>query len=78
VALNFEHLTLGELAEVEDRAGVSVTSLDDPTAPKIKAMIALAYVIKRREDRAFTYGQAEALTMADLNGIIAGDDDPKE
>lgn len=75
VKTNFslENLTLGEVSQLEELSGLSLTEIADEKAPKGKFMTALAYLAKRREDAAFTYEQAETMTLAEVQGIL-GDD----
>jgi hypothetical protein len=70
---SIEHLTLGELAQLEELSGVSMTEMGDTSAPKAKFLTALAYLAKRRNDPSFTFSQAEALTVAELNEVLGAD-----
>lgn len=69
-----ENLTLGEVSQLEELSGLSLTEIASDSAPKGKFMTALAYLSKRRQDSSFTYSQAEALTLAEVQGILGGDD----
>lgn len=68
-----ENLTLGEIAQLEELSGLSLTEINDAKAPKAKFMTALAFLAKRRQDPAFTFSQAELLTLAEMQEIV-GDD----
>lgn len=68
---SIEHLTLGELAQLEELSGVSMTEMADASAPKAKFLTSLAYLAKRREDPSYTFSQAEVLTVAELNEVLA-------
>lgn len=63
-------LTMGELAQLEAYTGQSLTSFEDPNAPKAAMMIGLAWLIYRRQDPAFTTNQAEALTLDQVNTVL--------
>ena len=76
-AFDIEHLTLGEIAQLEELAGMSLSEFSDDSAPKAKFLTALAYLAKRRDDTTFTFSQAEAMTLADLHTVL-GDDDSGE
>lgn len=65
-------LTLGEIAKIEELTGLSIGALADDTAPKAKMLIAIAFVLKRRENPKFTYIDAEQLTMSDLAELGLG------
>lgn len=67
-----EHLTLGEIAQLEELSGLALSEMSDDSAPKGKFLTALAYLAKRREDATFTYSQAELLTLTDVDSILSG------
>lgn len=69
-AFDIEHLTLGEIAQLEELSGQSLSEFSSDTAPKARFLTALAYLAKRRENPAFTFSEAEALTLTDLNSIL--------
>lgn len=71
---SLENLTLGEVSQLEELSGLSLTEIADEHAPKGKFMTALAYLSKRRQDPSFTYSQAETLTLADVNDILGSDE----
>ena len=74
-------LTAGEMGIAEQRSGQSITSLEDPSAPKMSLLTALAWVVMKREKSNTTYAEAEKLTLKeimDLLGLGETDDDPKE
>lgn len=70
-------LTLGELAKVEEIGKGSINDLANDEKPKMQMLIALAFVVKKREDPTFTVNQAEALTMEDLTALTGGDASPE-
>ena len=74
--MNVEDLTLGEVEEVENYAGLPLASLADDNAPKGKLMVALGWIMKRKSDPSFTLQQAKMMTSKDLNDLL-GADDPK-
>ncbi|MCD5345050.1 hypothetical protein [Agromyces sp. S2-1-8] len=74
-------LTLGEVARIEDLSGQSISSLDDITAPKGKALAALVLIFKRREELAngrtpkFSWNDAQSLTYTEAAEFLGLDDD---
>ena len=74
--MKVEDLTLGEVEEVENYAGLPLASLADDHAPKGKLMVALAWIMKRKNDPSFTLHQAKQMTSKELNDLL-GVDDPK-
>lgn len=74
--MNVEDLTLGEVEEIENYAGLPLSSLADTDKPSGALMVAIAWVAKRKEDPSFTLHQAKMLTSKELTDIL-GADDPK-
>lgn len=79
MSFSINDLSMGEIAQIEELTGQSISQLGDDSQPKAKFMTALAWMSKRREDPSFTFGQAEALNLAEVSEIISGqkDADPK-
>ena len=67
---NFEQLTLGEVAAIEDLSGVAISSLDE-TTPQGKFLAALTMVAKRRSgEPTFTFNQAMAMPMLEAQAFL--------
>lgn len=65
--------TLNELEQLEDIIGKPTSSIfGSPDGVSAKALKAVVYIVKRREDPGFTMEQAGELGMVDLD--IAGDE----
>ena len=76
--MNINDLTLGEVEEVENYAGMPLAALADSEAKKGKLLVALAWILKRKQDPSFTIEHAKRLSMGDINSLLDGDeDDPK-
>lgn len=71
-------LTIGELAKVEDLADAPISDLAEPGAKKLRLMIALAYVVKRREQPKLTLAEVEGMAMPEINRILGVDSDDDE
>lgn len=75
---NFDQLTLGEVAAIEDLSGVAISSLSDQT-PQGKFLAALTMVAKRRSgEPAFTFNQALAMSMTEAQSFLGLDEDDDE
>ena len=70
---DIQALTMGELAQVEELSGQSMTALADDTAPKAKLFTAIILLAKRRTDPTFTWNQAESTPLTELTEILGGD-----
>ena len=73
-----KQLTLGEVAKVEDLTG---RQFDDNAQPRGRYLIALVYVLKRRDNPDFTYEDAENLDANEAGDLINDYfelNDPKE
>lgn len=73
--MDITNLTLGEIATVEELAGVGLAALADEKAPKAKLMAALAYVKTKRENPKYTMREAEGLTMQQVSDLFAAESD---
>ena len=73
-----EELTAKELMDAERKAGQSITSLDDPNAPKIGLMTALVWVIKRKDDKSFKYEDALDMPFTSLMETLGLEDDDSD
>lgn len=77
IVLDPDDLTLGEIEDIEEIAGVPVATLfSDPKALPAKALTAIVYVMKRRSDPEFTIERARATTIGSLD--IGSRVDPPE
>ena len=69
--MTIEDLTLGDIEEVEQYAGVPLAALGDDKAVKGKLLIGLAFVIKRKEDPKFSLADAKAMSMKEINTLLS-------
>lgn len=76
--MDFDDITLGEIAEIEDYAGLPFADIAEEKVGVIKLRIGLAWIIKRRTQPDFTVADAEKLTTTDLNALFEGDDNTKK
>ena len=56
-------LTIAEVVEIEDRTGMPLDALGQADKPKGRMLQALAYIVKRREAKDFTWEQAGELKI---------------
>lgn len=77
---DFESLTIGEVETIEQISGSPIDALMDDKALKGKALKAVVFVVKKRENAMFTLEDAAKLSFKEAMGIISsGDDsDPKD
>jgi hypothetical protein len=76
--MDFEDITLGEIAEIEDYAQLPFADIGVEKIGVIKLRIALAWIIKRRDNPAFTIADAEKLTPGDFAELFGDDDSTKK
>lgn len=76
--MDFEDITLGEIAEIEDYAQLPFSDIAEERIGVIKLRIALAFVIKRRENPKYTMAEAEKLTPSDFAQLFGDDDTTKK
>lgn len=68
-------LTAGEMASAERKSGTAITALENPNAPKIALLTALAWVVMKRDDPKTKYEDAEKQTLNQLMEILGLNDD---
>jgi hypothetical protein len=76
--MDFEDITLGEIAEIEDYAQLPFSDIGEERIGVIKLRIALAWVMKRRTNPDFTISEAETLTPNDFAQLFGDDDTTKK
>jgi len=75
-SFDFESLTMREVSLIEELSGQSISAIADETTPKGKALAALAMVAKRRSGfPSFTFNEASAMTLAEVNELLGTSDD---
>jgi hypothetical protein len=74
-AYTLDDLTLGELEALEDHMGLPIGQIDLNSA---RAMRFLVWLLKHREDPAFTMEQAGDVKITDLISDEADDNPPAE
>ncbi|RSM56043.1 hypothetical protein DMH03_31475 [Amycolatopsis sp. WAC 01376] len=63
ISIDIDELTIDEIEAVEEIIDASIESVAKPGSCKGKFLHALAFVVKRREDPAFTIEQAGSLKI---------------
>jgi hypothetical protein len=76
--MDFEDITLGEIAEIEDYAKLPFSDIAEERVGVIKLRIALAWIIKRRTDPNFKITDAEKLTPTDFGSLFGDEDTTKK
>jgi hypothetical protein len=75
---DFESLTLDEVEQIELITGASIDQMLDAGQAKGKALKAIIYIMKKRQDPTFTLEQAGAIPLQEANKLFVGDQDPKD
>jgi hypothetical protein len=71
--MDFDEITLGEIEEIEDYAGLAISKIGDDTPGVIKLRIALAWIVKRRTNPAFTIDDAKKMTATEMTAFFTDD-----
>lgn len=61
--VDLDHLTVGEIEDIEELSGLSIDAFGKEGVPKGKVMRALGFVIRRRADPDFTWEQSRDLKI---------------
>ncbi len=76
--MDFEDITLGEIEEIEDYAGLPISEIGNmEMAGTHKLRVALAWIIKRREDPNFTIKDAKNMRASELFALLDGEEEKK-
>lgn len=70
-AYDFNSLTMREVAQIERLSGQGLASLGDDDRPKGLVLAAIAFTFRLRENSAYTWNQAQDLTLKDISEITA-------
>lgn len=73
--IDIESMTLGEIEELEEIAGVSFTNLAGQLASgdvPMRFVTAIAYLVRRRQEPGYTLDDARRLQLTDLEDIFGG------
>lgn len=76
--MDFEDITLGEIAEIEDYAKLPFSDIAEEGIGVIKLRIALAWIMKRRIDPSFTIADAEKMKAKDFAELFGDDEATKK
>ena len=76
VNIDLEHLTLGEMIDIEDIAGVPMGDLGSGAALSAKAMLAMVYVTLRRDHPDVTLDDVKGLDVSLLSADTDDDEVP--
>lgn len=78
-ATMIQTLTAAEVSIAERKAGLAITSLEDPTLPKVDLLGALAWVHAKRSEPLLTFPAfMERSTLSTILKALGQDDDEGE
>lgn len=75
---DFESLTLDEVEQIELITGSSIDQMLDAGQAKGKALKAIIFIMKKRQDPSFTIEQAGKIPLTEANAMFMNESDPKE
>lgn len=77
--MDFDKLTLGDIEDIEDYAGLPISDIADVSKPgTAKLRTALVWIVKRKEIEGFTIADARNLPTAEMNAILFGEVDEQK
>jgi len=68
-------LTAGEVAQIEEKAKQSFTSISDDNAPKGRLFAAIAFVVRKRDNDKVTFNECLDMPLGDIMALIGLDDE---
>jgi formate-dependent phosphoribosylglycinamide formyltransferase (GAR transformylase) len=75
--VDFNDITLGEIEDIEAYAGLPISQIADLDSTSSKLRTAFVWIVKRRENPAFTIADAKNLPASELASIFETGSDPK-
>lgn len=72
--MDMNDLTMRELRDLQKALGIPADEFENDA---FGLMAGMAWLVKRREDKTFTFDKALDLTQAQLVEIVGTDEDPK-
>jgi hypothetical protein len=76
--MEFDDITLGEIEEIEDFAGLSISQIGEDKPGVIKLRIGLAWIIKRRSNPNYTVEDARKMSAKELTAFFEEQPEKKE
>ena len=70
--MDISQFTLGEIEEIERRAGMGIRSMQDPDRPVGKMMRAIALVVRRRSDPSARWEDTESIGIEEVTALMGG------
>ncbi|MFJ2544395.1 hypothetical protein [Microbacterium sp. NPDC087589] len=70
-AYDFNSLTMREISQIEKLSGQGLSSLSDDDRPKGLVLAAIAFTFRLRENPAYTWNEAQDLTLKEISEITA-------
>lgn len=70
--MDISQLTLGEIEQIERRAGLGIRAMQDPEQPMGKMMRAIALVVMRRTDPAAKWEDTERMGLEEVTALMGG------
>ena len=67
ITLDLDNMTLGEIQTLEELTDMSIDDLFADGKPRGKAMRAIAFIVKRRTDKNYTFEETDSITMNDFD-----------
>lgn len=68
--IDFQRLTLGEVAKIEELSGLNLDAIADESSPKGRLLAAMAYVASRRRGAPLSWDDALGLTVEQAGELI--------
>ena len=77
--MDFDDITIGEIEEIEDYANLPIQMIGDmDKVGTHKLRVALAWIIKRRENKEFTLEDAKKITANELFALMGDGGNPEK
>lgn len=71
---DLDKVTVGDIVDIEETVGMAWDDIVDMDSPPTKVLLAMLWIVKRRDNPAFTLDDARATPLADVQALTVGAD----
>lgn len=71
---DLDKVTVGDIVDIEDTVGMAWDDIVDMDSPPTKVLLAMLWIVKRRDDPNFTLEDARNTPLAEVQALTVGAD----
>ena len=71
---DLDKVTVGDIVDIEETVGMPWDDIVDMDTPPTKVVLAMLWVVRRRQDPSFTLDDARQLPLSEVQSLSVGSD----